>query len=755
MKNSNFIKKGRAVFVLFLFAAILSALIFRFGWLQIVEGEELKSAAFSQQTRNTFISPRRGDIYDRNGKELAVSIPYYTISVCPENIYKLREDTGLIASKLSEILKVDENEILKKLKNTASQYQLIKRKVDKDTSEGLKSWIKDKKIQGIYIDEEPKRFYPAGNLAAHVIGFTDFENNGITGIEKMMDKYLKGKPGKILSEVDADGQGVMPNDEKVIDVKDGSNVVLSIDEVIQNITDNALTEAIKQYKAVNGGTAIVMDPRTGEILAMVSKPDYDPNKPNAAPVGADPKKWKGSEKNEGEFLWNYIWKNKTLADTYEPGSTFKTITSAIGIEEGLVNPDSTVNDFTFRVTKNSPKIDCHIPNRHGVETFRLGLYRSCNPVFAKLSQDIGIDRFYGYLKAFGFYDKTGIELPEEMSGIFQPKPAKLDLAVASFGQRFTITPLQLITAYSAIANGGKLLKPHIVKEITDQDGNIIERNEPEVVRNVVSKQTCDTLKDLLLGIVNDPNGTGGNAYVKGYAVAGKTGTAETTKTTNRLGLPDIAANAKIAWTTPIDYKNTERYVASFAGMAPVDNPVLCVLVVLDYPNIVEHTGGIVAAPAVAKIIDETLDYLGVDRKYTERDKKLIPKEFTVPDVTNMDIEKAADELGKCKLGFFKENGGDNKNLKVVSQYPKPGTILRENSYVTLYMYKTEKPITVKVPDLSNKTVLEATKALNDVGLNIRVNGDGTAISQSVLTDKEMQKGSEIEVNFKSNVQIED
>jgi stage V sporulation protein D (sporulation-specific penicillin-binding protein) len=755
LSTSQKIKRGRIAFVLFIFVAVIIALICRFGWLQIIEGDELKSAALAQQTRNTLISPRRGNIYDRNKKELAVSIPYYTISVCPENMHKLKEDISGIASTLSQILKTDENEILKKLENKKSKYQLIKRKVDKETSEKIKTWIKEKNIQGVYLEEEPKRYYPAGSLASHVIGFTDFENNGILGIERTMDKYLKGKPGKILSEVDAGGQGVMPGESKVIDVRDGANIVLTIDEVIQDIADKALSEAITQYKVVNGGTAIVMDPRTGEILAMVSKPDFDLNKPTSAPQGADEAKWKGTGGNETKFLFNYIWKNKTLADTYEPGSTFKAITASIGIEEGLIAPETTVNDFTYRLTPNSPKIDCHLPNRHGVESFRLSMYRSCNPVYAKLSQDIGIDRFYGYLKAFGFYDKTGIELPEEIGGIFQEKPTKLDMAVASFGQRFTITPLQLITAYSAVTNGGKLLEPHIVKEITDQDGHIIERTEPEVVRNVISRQTSETIKDILLGVVTDPNGTGGKAYVKGYGVAGKTGTAETTKNINTLGLPDMAKGLNIAWSTPIDYKNTERYVASFAGMAPVDNPVITVLVMLDYPNLKEHTGGVVAAPAAGRIIEETLEYLGVERKYTERDKKLIPRECTVPDVRNMDIEKAAEELKKSKLEFIKEDLGDMKNTKVISQYPKPGTVVRENSFITLYMYKPDKPKMVKVPDLSKKTVLEATNALNDIGLNIKANGEGYAVSQSVLSGKEVQKGYEIGVNFEMGNNLED
>ncbi len=755
MNVSHKIKKGRIVFVLFVFALLITALIARAGWLQIVEGDELRSAALAQQTRDTLISPRRGNIYDRNKKELAVSIQYYTISACPENMHKLKQDIEEIASMLAQILKTDESEILKKLKKKDSQYQMIMRKVDKEVTEKVKAWVKEKKIQGLNFDEEPKRYYPAGKLASHVIGFTNFENQGITGIEQAMDKYLKGKPGKILSEVDAGGQGVMPGESKVIDVKDGSNVVLTIDEVIQDIADKALSEAISQFKVVNGGTAIVMDPRNGEILAMVSKPDFDLNNPSAAPEGADKTKWKGTSDNEVNFLWNSIWRNKTLAEPYEPGSTFKTITAAIGIEEGLVNPETTVDDFTYRLTPKSPKIDCHLPNRHGVESFRLSMYRSCNPVYAKLSQDIGIDKFYGYMRAFGFYDKTGLDLSEESLGIFQQKPTNLDMAVASFGQRFTINPLQLITAYSAVANGGKLLKPHIVKEITDQDGNIIERTEPELVRNVLSRQTCNTLMDILLGVVTDPSGTGGKAYVKGYAVAGKTGTAETTKNINRLGLPDVAKQFNVAWSAPIDYKDTERYIASFAGMAPADNPVISVLVTLDYPNMLQHTGGVVAAPAAGKIIEETLEYLGVERKYTERDKKLIPKEYTVPDVRNMDIEKAAAELKKSKLEFIKEDLGDTNNIKVISQYPKPGTVVRENSFITLYMYKTDKPVMVKVPDLSKKTVLEAINALNDIGLNIKVNGEGFAVSQSVLPGKEVQKGYEIGVNFETDSNIDD
>ncbi len=720
MAGPGLLTKKRLLFLLFSYSVIGIVLVLRFGWIQIAKGEEYKKEAFLHQTRDTTISPRRGSIYDRNGKELAASVIVYTISASPDIINKAGEDLESISAKLSDILKTDREDILKKLKKTKSQYELIERKVEKEKSDKIKEWIDKENIKGIYMEEDSKRFYSGGNLAAHVIGFTNIDNDGIYGVERTMNEYLKGKPGKILSEVDTGGFEMPFVEGKRVDVEDGANVVLTIDETIQNITENALKKAIEENKVLNGASAIVMDPRTGEILALVSEPDFDLNSPYAAPPGVDAGTWNGTTAKDVDLLRKTVWKDRAITDTYEPGSTFKTITSAMALEEGLITPESQVNDFTHVL--RGREINCHIPNEHGYETFREGFYRSCNPVFSRLSLTIGIDRFYKYIRAFGFYDNTGIELPDEAKGIFHAKPEDLDMAVASFGQRFTITPIELMQAYGAVANGGKLIKPHVVKEITDSEGNVIKRTEPEVVRNVISRQTCDTLKSLLEGVVADPEGTGGGAYVIGYRVGGKTGTAET--------LQD------------------DRYIASFAAVAPMDNPAICVLVVLDSPAGESHMGGYTSAPVVSAIVEDTLGYLGIEKKYTELDKKLLAQGVVVPDVTNVDFEKAISYLKERKLGYIKEDNG-GKGTKVLLQCPRPGEKVSEGSEIVLYTYKPSKEIMVKVPDLMGKDIYEATQSLNNLGLNIKITGFGNAVKQSVERGKELKKGSAVEVEFKA------
>lgn len=720
MAKIDLLSKKRLLVLLVVYSLIGVALVARFGWIQIVQGDSLKKEAFLNQTRDTVFTPKRGNIYDRNGKELAISVEVYTIYADPVVLEQTGEDFDKIASKLSDVLKLNKDDILKKLKKEKSQYEVIGQKVEKDKKEEIKKWVIDNNIDGIHIDTDSKRYYAGKNLAAHVIGFINADSEGTYGVERMMNEYLKGKPGKILSEVDTKGYQVPFSEGRRVDTEDGANVVLTIDEVIQNITEEALEKAMQDNKVQRGGIAIVMDPRTGEILSLASKPDFDLNEPFAAPPGEDKSKWKGKTKTEVDKLIDTVWKNRAVSEGYEPGSTFKAITSAMGLEEAVINPESQVNDFTIRM--RGFEINCHEPNKHGYETFREGLYHSCNPVFVTLSQTLGLDRFYKYVRAFGFYDKTGIDLPDELGSNFQPKPDTLDMAVASFGQRFEITPIQLIQAYGAIANGGKLIKPHVVKEITDSEGAVIKRVETEVIRNVVSEETCNTLKDMLEGVVADPRGTGGTAYVTGYRVAGKTATAETLDKT--------------------------QYVASFAAIAPVDNPVICVLVVLKDPKGASNGGGYTAGPAVAKIIEGTLDYLGVEKKYSELDKKLLVKDIYVPDVTNMSFDKALTILNERKLQYIREDKLDGSSNQIVVQNPKPGERVREGSAIVLYTYRPEKEIIIRVPDLRNKDIFEAAQNLNNLGLNIKANGIGVAVSQSVEAGKEVKKGTAIEVVFK-------
>lgn len=727
MTSPNITIKKRLLFVLGVFTFFTAFLIFRIGWIQIANGQEYQQKAYEQQTNNRTISPKRGTIYDRNMKPLAISGSVETITINPDTVRKSNKDIDLVASGLAEILDLQKETILKKI-NKKTQYEIIKQKVDKEIGTKVREWKKANDIKGIYIDEDTKRFYPNGNLAAHVIGFTNIDNDGIDGVEKMMEQYLKGIPGKILSEVDASGMELTMGEEKYIQPQDGYDVILTIDETIQYFAEKSLEKAIADNNVLNGGTVIVMDPRNGEILALTSKPDFDLNNPRAAPKGKDTATWTGTSTEDVQYLQKTVWRNKAVMDTYEPGSTFKPITAAAGLEEGAITPETQVTDATILVAGH--RIRCWRENAHLHETFREGVYNSCNPVFVRLAQKIGIEKFYSYVRAFGFYKKTGIDLPGEASSIIHTKPTEIDMATASFGQRFQITPIQLIQAYGAIANGGDLITPHVVKEVVDDSGNVIKRFEPKVVRSVISRQTSDTLKDILQGVVDV--GTGKNARVPGYKIGGKTGTSETVGTEHLL----------------VQGKN-KRYIVSFSAIAPTDNPVICVLIVLDYPDIYNATGGMLVAPVAGKLIDEILTYKGIEKEYTEEDKKLLKQDVAVPDVKGKTVEEAIKLLKQNKLEYKIE--GSNKDMKAIvqEQTPKATAQLQENSMVILYTYKPKNEVEVMVPNVKNKTVEEATKAFKKAGINIVVNGTGVAVNQEIEPGKTVIKGSEVEVTFRN------
>lgn len=721
--------KKRLLLVLIAFTVLSIALIVRIGYIQIAKGDEYQQKAYEQRNIDREISPQRGTIYDRNMKPLALSASVETISVSPQVIKKLKYDTTKMSQELAEMLDMNAEDINKKLTKN-SRYELIKRKVEKAVGDKVRQWKLDNKYDGIYIDEDTKRYYPNGNLASHVIGFTNVDNDGLDGVEKMMEKYLKGVPGKILSEVDASGMELNMGEEKYIEAQDGFDVVLTIDETIQYFAEKALDTAIVENNVINGATAIVMDPRNGEILAMASKPDFDLNNPRAVPEGKDASTWTGTSVADVKYLQETVWRNKAIVDTYEPGSTFKAITSAAGLEEGVITPDTQVTDATVKV--GGWDINCWKPNAHLHETFTEGVYNSCNPVFVRLAQSLGIDKFYSYVKAFGFYDKTGIDLPGEASSIWHANPTEVNMATASFGQRFQITPIQLIQAYGAIANGGQLIKPHVVKEVVDAEGNVVKKYEPEVIRSPISKQTSDTLKTILEGVVSI--GTGKNARVPGYKIGGKTGTSETLESQKVLK----------------DGEN-KRYIISFSAFAPADNPVICALVVLDYPDVYNPTGGMRAAPVAGKLVEDVLNYLGVEKEYTEDDKKLLLKEVQVPDVKGKTVEEAIKLLKSNNLDYRIEGEDKDMTAIVQEQTPKTTALLQEKSMVILYTYTPKTEVTVKVPNVSSKTIYEATLAFRNAGINIKVIGSGTAISQSVSPGKIVNKGDIVEVQFRNEV----
>lgn len=735
--------KKRLIILLGVFAFIVVALLVRLAYIQFVQGNELQKKAFVQQNAGRTISPIRGTIYDRNGKKLAISVQVATITCNPNDIKNNIKNltTDEVADGLAPILSMDRNVILKLITKKVN-YITIKRKVDKETEIKVREWIIKNKVKGINIDEDAKRYYPNGNLMSHILGFTGDDNQGLMGgIEDVMDKYLKGTPGKILSEVDARGSAVPSETEKRIDAQDGLNIVLTIDETIQYLVSKSLEKAIDDHKLKQGAVAIVIDPKNGDVLALVSKPDYDLNSPFSFPenikemnfagldlTGLNPANWSERSDESVKILSKTVWRNKAISDTYEPGSTFKSFTTAAGIEEGVVTPDSITNDLPIKVAGWPKMIYCWRRGReHGTETFREAVYNSCNPAFVKVAQSLGIERFYGFVKAFGFTEKTGLELKGESRSIFQEKPKEIDMAVASFGQRFTITPLQLATGYTAIVNGGNLMKPRLVKELTDADGNVVKKYEPEAVRSVISKKTSDTVRGILEGVVSNPMGTGNNAYVKGYRIGGKTGTSQTTQ--------------------------NDVHIASFCGFAPADDPAIITLVVLFDPKGDSYMGGVIAAPLAGKIMEDVLNYMKVERKYTEEDLRAMTEEVFVPEVRKKSVDEAVKELKTAGLNYKVEGNGNNKS-SVVEQTPKPDAVVPENSVVILYTYKPEQQQTVEMPDLSSKTMSEAIQTMNHVGLNIKVNGFGVVFKQQFEPGTLVDVGRVVEVEFRNMDNIE-
>lgn len=709
--------KKRLFFVLIIFSTILFLLITRVGWLQFVRGAELQKRAYQNQTQGNILNPPRGTIYDRNKNELVTSVSVETVTVDPNEIRKSKttkpED---IAKLLSEILDMNYDEVYKIIiKRSNSEF--LKRKVEKSVTDKIRQAKAEKKLPGVIIVDDKKRFYKYGSFASQVIGFTGFDNQGLTGIELKYDKYLRGSQGRLLFTKDGVGREIPYSDEEYVTPKNGDNVYLTIDEVIQHFAEKALETAVANNK-VKKGTVIVMDPKTGEILALAVKPDFDLNNP-FVPLDEELKNtWETLESKDKNIILQDMWRNPAISDTYEPGSTFKIITSAAALEESVVKPDDMFNCVGY-VKVGGYKIKCwRSYNPHGIETFVQGVQNSCNPVFMEVAQRLGTEKFYNYIKGFGLMQKTNIDLPGETPDMIFHKLSAMgpvELATYSFGQGFQVTPLGMITAISSVANDGKLLRPTIVKKIEDGEGNIVMESKPQFVRQVISQDTSKVLRDILESVVTV--GTGKGAYIKGYRVAGKTGTSEK--------LP----------------RGNGKYVASFAGFAPADDPRIAVLVVLDEPAGDVYFGGQIAAPVVGEIIDDTLRYLNVEPKYSENEAEDYI-EITVPDIRDMSINEAKNTLAGIGLQYKLEGSGD----KVIEQMPKAGIKIYKDSPVFIFSSKINNT-KVKVPDVTGKTMSDASKALAGAGLGIKIVGSGLAINQNPAPGSQIDIGTSIEVHF--------
>lgn len=559
-KDSNIGRKKRIRNMLFTIFTVFACLIVRIGFIQFVQGANLKEMAYAQQSLDRKITPKRGTIYDATGKnQLAVSATVETVTINPVNIAE--KDKEKVAKKLSELFELDYEKVVKKVKKRSSIETIVKR-VEKEKTDQLRIWMKDNQITtGINIDEDTKRYYPYNNLASHVIGFCGSDNQGLDGIEAKYDEILQGKNGKIIKVTDAKGGEIGKEGENYIAPEDGKNIVISIDMTIQAIAEKYLKEACIDNVCTDGGNIVIMNPKTGDILAMATYPSYNLNTPYEINTEELKANWENLEQAEKTKQLQQMWRNKAIADTYEPGSTFKLITTSAALEEGITTTDKE-GEFccTGSIEIAGTRIKCWRYYRpHGSESLRQALMNSCNPVFIGLGQKIGVQKYYSYLKKFGFLDKTGIALPGEAKGIFlaENKVGPVELATISFGQRFEVTPLQMVTAVSAIANKGVKLKPRVVKQVINPKTNEIEEQPVIEEGRIIKEETANNVLSMMESVVAE--GTGKNAQVKGFSVGGKTGTSE-------------------------DGVNTNKYVTSFLGVAPISDPNVVVLVTLYNPT---------------------------------------------------------------------------------------------------------------------------------------------------------------------------
>ncbi|KXZ39544.1 stage V sporulation protein D (sporulation-specific penicillin-binding protein) [Alkalithermobacter thermoalcaliphilus JW-YL-7 = DSM 7308] len=721
MSGLNIRHRKRLIFLLILVTLGFFGLVVRVGYIQMIKGPWLKERAISQQTRDIPIEARRGTIYDRKGKELAVSITKHTIWAKPVEVDKPQEAAKAIAQIIGE----DEEVILKRITKKNVGLVRVARWIDEDKANEMRKL----RFRGIWITEDNKRYYPYGNFAAYILGHVSADNAGVAGIELEYDKHLKGLPGRLVINTDASGKEIPFSNEIYNEPKDGMGLVLTIDEIIQHYVEKALDKALEVNNAKRV-YAIVMDPKTGDILAMSAKPDYDPNNPRKALYPLFEEEIAKYDDSEKIKAWFKMWRNPIVNDTYEPGSTFKLITSAAGIEEGVVTPDEEFYCKGYIMVADR-RIRCwrHY-NPHGRQTFTQTVETSCNPAFVEVGQRLGVDKLYSYINAFGLTSQTGIDLPGEERGLIYNKSAvgPVELATISFGQSISVTPIQLITSISAIANDGKLMKPRLVKELVDPKGNVIQRFEPETVRQVISANTSKTIREMMESVVRD--GSGKAAYIPGYRVGGKTGTAQ-----------------KV-----IDGRYASgHYISSFVAIAPSDDPQLAVLVVIDEPRGESHFGSLTAGPVVKEIIYDTLKYLDVKPSYTEQEKEnLVKEEVVVPEVRNLTLADAAKVLVEKKLNFTVEpdmySEGD---AIVIDMFPKPQAKVPIESSIILYVKdKNTKSSQVVVPDLKGKTVREVSNILQGLGLKFKIVGNGICVDQNPKPNSQVDTNSTIIVEFK-------
>ena len=696
--------RRRLALCMAIFFGLFVVLGVRLFYLQCIAAEDLQRRAQAQWTSESVIRPTRGQILDRNGTTLAQSATAYTVCASPRQV----SDPERFAEILAPVLEMDASVIAEKVSDLSRGGVTIRRQVSREIAWQLKTMQAQQSAQGsdaldgLYLEEESKRYYPMGAFATQLIGLTTIDGVGQAGLESALDSYLSGKNGRVLEEIDGKGRELGYGASEYIAAVDGGTVTLTIDASIQSFCEQAAREAL----SVNNAKAVrilAMDPNTGEILAMVNKPDYDLNDP---------------PRDDVETLTE-LMRNRVITDAYEPGSTFKILTSAAALDAGLVS----VNEgfYCSGVTYiDGSRVRCW-GNPHGAETFAEALQNSCNPVFVELGLRLGIERFYDYLEAFGIGSATGVDIPGEASGIVisESTVKRVDLARIAFGQSVAVTPLQLLTAACSVINGGNLMRPYVVSEIVDGNGEVIEQGTPEVVSHPISAETSATMRALLENVVEE--GGGKNARIAGYRIGGKTGTAQ------------VYVDGVVS---------SDTHIGSFLGFAPADDPQIAMLVIVEEADVAVDFGSQTAAPFARDILEKSLNYLGVAPETDEEP----PEEVSVPDVSGMTVEDATQAMKDAGLSCVLDGAGS----VVVDQLPAGGARISEGSLVMLYVDKSvslEDNSKVRVPDVTGMSVMEANKLLRSYGLQMQIEGGGVAVSQQPAAGEEVFPTAVVTVTF--------
>lgn len=694
---------------------LLFILLFRLAWLQFIQRDSLKESADKQQITSRIITPRRGALYDSTGKALAISADVDTISINPTKIeysngQKVPDE--ILSQAFSNIFGLDYTETLQKISN-ASSIITIAQKVEQDKVDLLSQWMKDNKVtSGINIDGDTKRYYPYENLASNLIGFTGTDGNGLLGLEYTLNSRLSGVSGKIVTATDSVNDEIPNERQTYIAPQNGNDVSLTIDVNIQSIAEKYLSQAVNDNNA-DGGNVIIMNPSNGDVLAMATYPDYNLNTPFTPTTKELTEKWDTLSSEEKNTILYSIWNNTAVQNTYEPGSTFKLITTATALEENVITTDNT-SDFICNGYEmvDGIKINCwRSYDPHGKESLRQALANSCNPAFIQLGKKIGATTLYKYYHAFGLFDKTNPDFYGESNSVFYnlDNVSNIELATMSFGQRFTITPLQLITSACAIANEGVLVTPRIVKEIKNTDTGAVTTCNPVEIRQVISKETAETMMDLTENVVT--NGTGKYAKVSGYSVGGKSGTSE-----------------------PLSGSEDKGYVASFIGFSPTVNTQVVILVTIYHPKGNSYQGGQVAGPVVSQILSEVLPYLGVASENSQNTSSDSSNKTTIlPDVTNKTIAEAKDILKNAGFNVQISSNEDINTTLIVDQVPKPGVSLISGSTIFLYTQNNNTRVSTVVPNLKGMSAAQAINSVRASNLNIVINGSGIVISQDIAS----------------------